>query len=286
MLPIHALSEISEIVKFKTKASYYSDIYITDMIYKSDGSRIHGFIVEKANSQKKKPVVIYCRGGNNHPSTKYIFDLNRKKLCGRLTDLGLMQLVKDDKIIIFASNIRGSRYSEGVDEFCGGDIKDTINLFKIIKQYGPADEKNVSVLGWSRGCTTAMLMHKEVDWINCLVLGAGQYDYLHDEYFRPKMFEILKKKFKFEPVDFHGRSAINWVDKLPKTTPILILHGTLDWRVSVESSRKLDQELSKHDIPHEYVEYPHDNHSLSKNEFLVKAKITQFFTKYMRLEKK
>ena len=33
-----------------------------------------------------------------------------------------------------------------------------------------------------------------------------------------------------------ARSAVHWPEKLPKTTPILLLHGTADWRAPVKTN--------------------------------------------------
>ena len=32
------------------------------------------------------------------------------------------------------------------------------------------------------------------------------------------------------------RSAVLWADKMCKTTPLLVMHGSADWRVSAEES--------------------------------------------------
>ena len=73
--------------------------------------------------------------------------------------------------------------SEGIDEFCGNDINDTLNLYPIIKKYKIADSNKIAIYGWSRGCTTAL---RRSNWIKCAILVAGNYDYMADKQFRPK----------------------------------------------------------------------------------------------------
>ena len=171
------LDEISNIIKYKkiefkknryseyiyNKVKEYPNIEVINMIYKSDKLKIH--------------VVIYCRSGNN---------INTNEKTGRkfgelipssiFLSFSLFNLVNDGKIILFASNYRGSSLSEEKDEFGGNDINDIINLYPIIKKYKYSDEKNICLYGWSRGCTMVMNVHKKVKWIKCIILGAGNYN--------------------------------------------------------------------------------------------------------------
>ena len=55
--------------------------------------------------------------------------------------------------------------------------------------------------------------------------------------------------------------SINWVNKLPKN-PILLLHGTGDWKCNAENSLQLSIELLKYKIPYKLVIYPGGDHGL------------------------
>ena len=159
----------------------------------------------------------------------------------------------------------------------GKDINDIINLYPIIKKYKYSDEKNISLYAWSRGCTTALLVSKKVKWIKCLILGAGSYDYKIGKKARPKFYKIIKKIFKFNDADLKDRSSIYWSNKIPKI-PILILHGTADWRVSMGNSIKLSLELYKNKIPYKMVIYL-VNHA--QIYYRVKNEIILFINNYL-----
>ena len=125
-----------------------------------------------------------------------------------------------------------------------------------------------------------MLVHKKVKWIKCIVLSAGVYDYSIEKKFRPEMHASLINAFKFKDKDFKKRSAIHWVSKLPKV-PILLMHGTGDWRVSPENSLKFSIELYKHKIPYKLVIYPGGDHALSQYLNEVGNEVILHFKKFL-----
>jgi dipeptidyl aminopeptidase/acylaminoacyl peptidase len=288
------LSDIKEIIKFKKinfdkkypehvqkLSKKHKNVEIINIFYKSDKLKIQGYIYRKKNIKKNTPVVIFCRGGNNHPSIK-----TPELLPGTIfSKNSLLELIEKGKIIVFASNYRGSSKSEGTDEFGGKDINDIINLYPIIKKYKFSNEKNISLYAWSRGCTNALLVSKKVKWIKCLILGAGSYDYKIGKKARPKFHKKIKKYFKLNDFDLKERSAIYWSNKIPKI-PILLLHGTADWRVSVENSIELSLELYKNKIPYKLVIYPGGNHILSEYTMEVDNEINMFINNYLLNDKK
>ena len=257
----------------------YKNLEIISIMYKSDNLKIHGYILKHKNCTKKLPVIMYCRGGNNHPIENNSYNTKPGEYYSRVPNL--CELVNNNKIIIFASNYRGSVCSEGVDEFGGKDVNDVINLYPIIKKYKYSNEKQIGIYAISRGCMTALITHKLVNWIKCLVLIGGNYDLLRCKTFRPDMYKFLTKIFKFSKKDLQDRSAINWVNKLPKTSPILLLHGTSDWQVSVESSLELGIKLYKHKIPYKLIVYPGQDHGLSGIPDETALDMNRFYFNYL-----
>ena len=217
-----------------------------------------------------------CRGGNNHPiwacDGSHVPGTLLKQIIGLWN---LAELVENQEIIIFYTNYRGSKKSEGDDEFGGDDINDIINLYPIIKRYKYSDENKISLFGWSRGCMSAMLVLKKVDWVKSVILGAGVYDYKIEKKERPEFYKFLKKHFNFSKKTFEDRSAINWIYKIPKI-PILLLHGTSDGRVSVKNPLQLSIELYNNKIPYKLVIYPGGTHSLKEYKLDVKKEIQRY----------
>ena len=274
---LSSLSKISELIEFKSlkindhvkgcqqQIKKFPNLEVISILYKSDGLTIHGYIFKRKCNYSKKAVVIYCRGGNNHPKSRggHLFDASF------FYNRSLLPLVNEGKIVVFASNYRGSQnkqqISEGVDEFCGRDINDTLNLYPIIKQCKFADSNKIGLAGWSRGCTTALLVHRESEWSKCLVLGAGLYNLLATKKFRPVLYKIFKEKkyFNLSDKEMKERSALSWVNKL-RPVPTLLLHGSADWRSPAEGSLEMAVQFLKYKIPYKLVIYPGGDHVLSE----------------------
>ena len=124
-----------------------------------------------------------------------------------------------------------------------------------------------------------MVMRRS-NWINCAILVAGVYDYIAMKQFRPKMHKMLMKDFKLSHKDLKNRSCINWVKELP-AIPILILHGTADWRVSAENSLKLSIELFKFKKPYKLIIYPGGDHTLREYSEEVKREVKNHIEKFL-----
>ena len=60
-------------------------------------------------------------------------------------------------------------------------------------------------------------------------------------------------------------------------TPVLLLHGEADDRVSVDDSRAMAARLRQLDRPHKLVVYPGDDHSLRQNRRAAHAEIVAWF---------
>ena len=65
-------------------------------------------------------------------------------------------------------------------------------------------------------------------------------------------------------IELDKRSAIKWADKFCKTTPVLLIHGTSDRRVSTLDSLELSIELYKHKIPYRLQIYEGADHGISE----------------------
>ena len=281
----------SEIVKFPTEeppdliklVKKYDNVEVVDMIYKSGKLKIHGYICRSKNITTETPVVIYCRGGNNKKQGG-IGDLSSEFII-RSGLLGLLDLVNRGKIIVFASNYRGSSRSEGNDDFGGDDVNDILYLYPIIQKYKFANSNKIAILGISRGVMMALMTMKKSNWIKCAILASGDSNLLRNKITRPGMYRTLTEKWKYSIKDLEKRSAINWIDKLPKI-PILILHGTADWRETVENSIDLAKELYKHKVPYKLVIYPGATHSLFENKKEVEKEVENHLENYLIEDKK
>ena len=77
------------------------------------------------------------------------------------------------------------------------------------------------------------------------------------------------------------RSVVAWAGQID--TPLLILHGTADWRANVDSQgRAVSQALSANGKQHELVIYDGDVHGLLLNAQDRTERILAWFRRYMR----
>lgn len=99
---------------------------------------------------------------------------------------------------------------------------------------------------------------------------------------RPEMDEVYRDAIRDyatqKSARLRERSAIHWAEKL--TVPILLMHGSADWRVSPEDSKALARKLTALGRPHELVVYSDDDHPLTKNAADAFQRMLDWFAKY------
>ncbi|MEX2118044.1 MAG: prolyl oligopeptidase family serine peptidase [Pirellulales bacterium] len=78
------------------------------------------------------------------------------------------------------------------------------------------------------------------------------------------------------------RSALRWPEKLHKKTPILLLHGTADWRVSPTQSLRMAEALYRFKHPFRLVLYEGGDHGLSEHRADVDRAMDEWLDRYVR----
>ncbi len=226
-------------------------IHISRIRYLSNDHEVVGFIVEPRKSGKY-PCIIYNRGG-----TGEFGKIEPWQLFSRIGGMAAQGYV------VFASQYSGNDGGEGKDEFGGKDVDDILNLFPIIDQYQKADNTRIGMYGHSRGGMMTYLALRKTKRIKAAVIVAGLANLKRNLKLRDKHFtENMKKVFPFTPRNLQIRSAISFAQKLPKTTPILLMHGTADWRVSALDSLEIAQKLQGSKHPFRLVIYEGADHEL------------------------
>jgi dipeptidyl aminopeptidase/acylaminoacyl peptidase len=256
--------------KFK---NIWSNTDFYSIIYLSNGRKIKGFVVEpKLNSGEMLPVIIYNRGGS-----KEYGQIEGDQLFLRLAHFASWGY------IVIASQYSGNDGSEGRDECGGMDLDDILNLKPIIDQYEKIDNTKIGMFGGSRGGMMSFLCLKNVNWINAAVIKSGSTNEIRGLELRPELREFRKDMYDVESKSENiKRSPIFWVDKICKTTPILILHGTKDEAVSPLDALEMGVELYKNDISFELHVYRDDNHKLSLNNTEVMEESRKWFDFYLK----
>ena len=259
----------SEVLREITKNSRLINVY--DITYRSQGHKVKGFIVEPKKPKGKLPCIIYNRGGSGEFGAIKIGE----------TFLRLGRFAKWGYIVI-ASQYSGNAGSEGKDEVGGSDIEDVLNLKKILKNHLHADEKRIGMFGISRGGMMTYLSLARVKWLKAAVSIAGPTNFKREEKLRPDMKRRNKMFFGGSKKALRDRSAVYWTDKFTKKTPLLMLHGTADWRVSPLDSLDLAEKLYENKVPYRLIMYEGADHGLSEVREEAMLEVRKWFDKYLK----
>ena len=279
--PVISIEEIKLTDKMKRQMDSFSKkradenakkITAYKFLYKSGGHKVVGFLAEPKGGGKKLPVVICNRGGfhqfgaieEHHLFTRWM---------AKFASAGY---------IAIGSQYSGNSGSEGVDAFGGKDIDDVLNLYEIIKRHPRADIKRIGMYGFSRGGMMTYIALSKVKWIKAAIVHAGPTNLLKTENSRPEMEEHYKKMFGGSLSEKKKRSVVCWVNKLSKKTPILIIHGTADRRVSALDSLELSEKLCHHKIPHRLILYEGGDHDLSEFREEVGEEKIRWFDRFVK----
>jgi len=259
------LPDIHEILK---TVDFYSITYL------SDGLKVNGYL-SIPKKKTKYPAVIYNRGGNRE--------------LGALTDFQIVRMlgtVASWGYVCIGSQYRGNGGSEGREEFGGKDINDVLNLIPCLANVQEADTSRIGMFGWSRGGLMTYLALSKTCNIKAAVIGSGLTD----------AFGIIKKRADMETVFSElapgyaqnkdsvllARSPLYWPEKLCATTPLLLLSGSADWRVT--PTEQLDMVRKLYDLKHpvRYTLFEGGDHSLMEHLDEVNHAVKVFLDAYVR----
>jgi dipeptidyl aminopeptidase/acylaminoacyl peptidase len=222
--------------------------------YLSGGLEINGFLYKPTSTPGRLlPVVILNRGGNRDFS--------------KWTAWGFIQTAHpfgQAGFVVLASQYRGGGGSQGRDEFGGADVNDVLNLLPVAESLGCADLNNVFMFGFSRGGMMTYLSIKRKAPICAAAVLSGLADLEHTASIRPDM----RKEFAETIPGFAGhetealrdRSAVQWANEID--VPVLLMHGTADWRVSAVQPLHLAQELQRFNKNYQLMMFANDGHGL------------------------
>jgi dipeptidyl aminopeptidase/acylaminoacyl peptidase len=249
---------------------------VSAITYESDGLRVTGMEVlpNDLAEGEKIPLMIYNRGGSGD--------------YGMLTPGQVMVLMVPFagrlRCGVLASNYRGNGGSEGHEEFGGGDVNDVLNLLNIGQAQEWWDEKNIFMLGWSRGGMMTYRAIAEGAPITAAAVGAGVADLVSTQETRANMDRVFKRFIPDYPDHaedaFEKRSAIHWPEKLD--VPLLLMHGDADDIVLAEQSRTLHKKMHALGKQVKYVEYAGGDHALKRHVGQWHREVGEWFEAYRK----
>lgn len=267
--------DLNGTITWKDEFKYLDSIDIYTITYLSDGLKVKGLLV-KPKKKGNYPAVIFNRGGNRDFGALVIAH-------GALT----MGRIAKEGYVVIASQYRGNAGGEGTEEFGGKEINDVTILPEVLEEVASADTNRIGMYGWSRGGMMTYIALTKTDRIKSAVVGGAVSDVASNIEDRPEMetnvlAELIPDYYNNKEEEMNKRSAVKWVDKFPKDVPILMLHGTSDWRVKPEQSLKLAMEFEKHRIPYRLVMFEGGDHGISEHPEEVNAQIISWFNRYLK----
>jgi dipeptidyl aminopeptidase/acylaminoacyl peptidase len=249
-----------------------SKVHLYRITYRSNGYRVNGFLCEPKAGKGKLPCIIWNRGGSG--------DFGAITIGGVINRLGTMA---DWGYVVIASQYSGNAGSEGIDDFSGEKtVNDVLNLRVVLGQVKRADPSRIGMIGGSRGGSTIYRCLAKVKWIKAAVSIAGGSDLVGMMKFRADMAKRVKLFGVKTKADQIERSAIYWADKFSKKTPLLMMHGSADWRVPLTDSLELSKLLYENKVPHRLVVFEGADHGLNEVSSERNRMTRDWFDRYVR----
>ncbi len=276
---LHSITEkdrLPLIENFKGADTILENTILEKITYLSDNLKISGYVSKPKYNIKKLPCIIYCRGGNREFGAINSFE---QFYLQRMASWGY---------VVITSKYRGGPESEGKDEFGGSDVNDVMNLLPALAQIQNADTTKVGIHGWSRGGTMVYQALKRTRRFKGAVVGAGTANfytgisYRKDDFEAKVYAELIPDYYKNKDVELKKRSAVFWADSISKTTPLLIMHGSSDWRVSPDESLELVKKLYDAKHPTKFILYAGGDHGLRAYRRETDAEMRKWFDDYVK----
>ncbi len=258
----------------KAKYHYLDSVTAERITYLSDGLKVKGYLVYP-KTPGRYPGIIYNRGGNKEfgkiTSFKVAF------VMGRVAAMGY---------VVGGSQYRGNDGGEGHEEFGGKDVDDVLNMVPLLKSLPDVDSSRLGIFGWSRGGMMTYLTLMRTDIFRAAVVGGGLSDLFMMMTSRPGMeevyYDVIPGYAQHKEQSLDARSAIRHVDRICKTTPVLMLHGTADWRVVPQMALDMAEAFQKEQIPYRLVMLEGGDHGLTEHNQEVYRQIRMWLDRFVK----
>jgi dienelactone hydrolase len=251
-------------------------VTIDEITYISDGLRVEGHLITP-KTPGPHPCIIYNRGGNRE------FGANSPlRVARRLAKFASWGYA------VVASQYRGNMGGEGQEEFGGADVEDVLNLIPLLESLPrEADADRIGMVGFSRGGLMTYLALTGTDRMKAAAVVAGIGDSRSGIKKRPDMetyvyAELIPDYWNVKDEALLARSPVAWPERLCATTPLLLLHGTADWRVDPAETMNLAQGLNKLRRPFRLIMYEGADHGLSEYRAEAYGQIQSWLDRYVR----
>jgi dipeptidyl aminopeptidase/acylaminoacyl peptidase len=232
----------------------FAAVQLHELTYASDGLRIKAYLALPAAHEAQMPALVFNAGGTGE-----------RGALSPATALATAGLYASWGYVTIASQYRGRGGSEGAEEWGAGDVRDAMNALQLLLGLDYVDNERVGIIGGSRGGMMALQMLTRTNVFKAAItFGAPTLftNLAEDSY-------ILQTAHRFLPSfgntqeELAERSAALWAEKLCKTTPLLVLHGSGDRRVDADHAYTLGLALQRCVHPYKLIIYDNADHVLA-----------------------
>jgi dipeptidyl aminopeptidase/acylaminoacyl peptidase len=268
-----------QMARFRAKDPAYAKavehLHMEAITYLSDGLKVKG-IIAAPEGPGPFPAIIFARGGNREfggldPHTFAAF---------------LAEFVQAGYVVV-GSDYRGNGGGEGHEEFGGADVDDLLALIPLLRREPEVDGHRIGIYGSSRGgLMTYEVLARTTD-LKAAVVESGLSDSFQTVKDRPTMEtgvyrELVPGFDQHREEALRARSPVLWADRLSHTTPILVLHGTADWRVGPHDALAMSRALFDAKVPFRLVMFEGGSHGNEEFADEQERMEIDWFNRYLR----
>ncbi len=250
----------------------------------ADGLEISGLLVYPADYEPghRYPLVLHIHGG---PTAYWSdrFQASWHDWAQYLASHGYAVLLPNPR----GSSGRGPAFAEANWEDYGGkELDDSLHGVDTVIALGVADPERLGVGGWSHGGYMTARAITLSNRFKAAVMGAGMSNLVsdqgqndipraNDQYFSSRTYE--------DPEFFMRRSPINDVQHV--ATPLLLVHGSADDRVSPLQSREFYIALRLLEKTAVLVTYPREGHSFEEraHQADLLKRVLAWYDRYLKI---
>ena len=152
---------------------------------------------------------------------------------------------------------------------------------------GIADPERICVMGGSYGGYVALVAaYQTPELFQCSISFAGVSDLekIVKQNARLRVPSYLASRVRKKGTSIQEIRAVSPVDQAARVnTPLLLVHGDVDWRVPYDHATDMVKALNKAEIPHKFVTLENGNHHLSRqsNRLRFMQEIDAWLEKYL-----
>jgi dipeptidyl aminopeptidase/acylaminoacyl peptidase len=238
------------------------------IVYRADGLRVVGFILEPFGAQPRStPGVLYARGGNREAGAIGPALLTH------------LQALADRGFVVVATQYRGVAGGEGHDEYGGDDVHDLEALLPLLRNV-PSYNDRAYLYGHARGGMEAYEALRDGLPVRAAAITSGIADLGNALRARPEMEEVARDLIPEwttrQGLALGKRSALRWVDRL--RVPLLIVHARQDARVPFKQAEAMDATLTRLGKEHRFVPIDRDAHPLYLHRAQLVDELARWFS--------